>query len=291
MATLSLLPQILVDGLTLGAVYAIVAVGLTLVFGVMRIINFAHGDFLMVAMYASYYAAVVLRLDPYLTLVLTLPLLTVFAALVYRLLFAPILGTAEHNQVLVSIGLSLILQNIALVVFTADVHTTPSAFARSKFYLGDVIVRTPAAVACIVSLVVCLGLYWFLRRTDIGRRIRATAEDRDAAQMCGIAVDRIYLTTFCLGIGSLGLVAPLLAPFYDVSPSIGLGFTLNAFIIVVLGGLGNFIGALVGGLLIGLVEALGGLYTNGSMPFLFTYGIFVVILLFRPTGIMGRARL
>lgn len=288
---LSLVPQIVVDGLLLGAVYAIVAVGLTMVFGVMRIINFAHGDFLMVGMYLTYVAALRLGLDPYLSLLLVLPVITLFAAAVYRLLIRPILGTAEHNQVVVTLGLSLILQNIALVMFSADLHTVPSRIAASKFHLGSVIVRTPSAIAAAASIMTCIALYSFLRYTDLGRRIRATAEDRDAASLCGVSVDRTYLIAFCIGTGLLGLVAPLLAPFLYVAPSLGINFTLNAFIVVVLGSIGSFFGALAGGLLIGVVESLGGLVTSGSMPYLLSYAVFVLVLLFRPAGLFGRARL
>lgn len=288
---LALVPQIVVDGLLQGAVYAVVAVGLTMVFGVMRIINFAHGDFLMLGMYLTYVAASLLGLDPYLSLLLVLPLVTLAAAVAYRLLIKPILGTAEHNQVLVTLGLSLILQNLALVLFSADLHTIPSRLAASKFYLGSVIVRTPAAIACLASVLLCVALYGFLRHSDLGRRIRATAEDRDAAALCGVSVDRTYLIAFSIGTGLLGLVAPLLAPFLYVAPSLGVNFTLTAFIVVVLGSIGSFIGALAGGLLIGLVETLGGLVTSGSMPYVLSYAVFVLVLLFRPSGLFGKARL
>lgn len=288
---LALLPQIVVDGLLLGAVYAVVAVGLTMVFGVMRIINFAHGDFLMLGLYLTYVAALLLGLDPYLSLLLVLPLVTLAAAGTYRLLIKPILGSAEHNQVLVTLGLSLILQNLALVLFSADLHTIPSRLSASKFYLGSVIVRTPAAIACAASILVSIALYLFLRHSDLGRRIRATAEDRDAAALCGVSVDRTYLVAFCIGTGLLGLVAPLLAPFLYVAPTLGVNFTLTAFIIVVLGGIGSFLGALAGGLLIGLVETVGGLVTSGSMPYLLSYAVFVLVLLFRPAGLFGKARL
>jgi branched-chain amino acid transport system permease protein len=287
----SLILQVLCDGVLLGAVYAIVAVGLTMVFGVMRILNFAHGDFLTVGLYLTYIAASSFGIDPYVAMLLVLPAVTLFAAFVYRLLLRPILGTPDHNQVLVTLGLSLILQNLALGLFSADLHTIPSRFSASKFYLGSVIVRTPAALAGIVSIAVCLGLYWFLEKTRLGRDIRATAEDRDAALLCGVPVERMYLLAFCIGAGSLGLVAPLLAPFYYVAPSVGVGFTLTAFIVVVLGSLGNFVGALIGGLLIGVVEALGSLVTSGSMPYLLTYGTFIAVLLFRPAGLFGRVRL
>jgi branched-chain amino acid transport system permease protein len=288
---LALLPQTIVDGVLTGAIYAIVAVGLTMVFGVMRIVNFAHGDFLMVGLYLTYIGAHWLKIDPYFAALFVVPLLTLLAAATFRLLIRPMLGRSEHNQVVATLGLSLILQNLALVVFSADYRTIPSVLARSRFHIDGIVIRTPAAIACVASILLCFALYALLQRTDIGRRIRATAEDRDAALLCGVPAERMYLLAFCLGIGTLGLVAPLIAPIYYVSPSVGSSFTLTAFVVVVLGSLGNFLGALVGGLLIGVVEALGGLVTGGSLPLLMTYGVFILILLFRPTGLFGRAAL
>lgn len=288
---LALLPQIIVDGVLTGAIYAIVAVGLTMVFGVMRIVNFAHGDFLMVGLYLTYIGAHWLGLDPYVSSLFVVPLLTLLAGTAFHLLIRPMLGRSEHNQVVVMLGLSLILQNIALVAFSADFRTIPSFLAKSRFHLAGIVVRTPAAIACVASILLCLALYALLQHTDIGRRIRATAEDRDAALLCGVPADRMYLLAFCLGVGSLGLVAPLIAPIYYVAPTVGGSFTLTAFVVVVLGSLGNFLGALVGGLLIGVVEALGGLVTGGSLPLLLTYGVFIFILLFRPKGLFGRVAL
>jgi branched-chain amino acid transport system permease protein len=287
----ALLLQVVVDGLLLGAFYAIVAVGLTLVFGVMRIVNFAHGDFVMVGMYLSLLCAHGLGLDPYPAMLLVLPGVTLLAALVYRVLIQPILNDPEHNQVLVTLGLSLILQNVALMVFSADLQHVPSQWSAATFRLGDVIVRTPMAIGFVLSVALCLGLYALLKRTELGWRIRATALDRHAALLCGISVERMYLLAFCLGVGSLGVVAPLLAPLYYVAPTIGVNFTLTAFVVVVLGSMGNFLGALVGGLVIGLVESLGALLTGGSVPYLLTYTAFVLILLVRPTGLFGGPRL
>jgi branched-chain amino acid transport system permease protein len=288
---IALLPQVIVDGLLTGSIYAIVAIGLTMVFGVMRIVNFAHGDFLMVGLYVTYIFSAWLGVEPYIAVIAILPLVTLLASLSFRFLIRPIIGTSEHNQVVVTLGISLILQNVALVVFSADLRTIPSAFSSSKFYIGDVIVRSTAAVACVVSIAVCIGLYLFLKNTALGRSIRATAEDAAAAQLCGISSERMYMLAFCLGVGSLGLVAPLIAPIYYVSPSSGVTFTLTAFIVVVLGSLGNFLGALAGGLIIGVVESIGSLLTSGSMSNILTYGLFILILLFRPSGLFGRARL
>ena len=288
---LPLLPQACADGLLRGAVYAIVAVGLTLTFGVLRIVNFAHGDFLALGLYVTYFAATYLSLDPYVSVLLALPVVTLLAALVYRGLVAPLLDTPEHNQIVVTLGLSLILQNVMLALFSADVHTIPSTIAPGVVAFGSVFVQTSALIAALASIIMCVALYIFLHRTEVGRKIRASAQDRDAARLCGVDVGRMYLLAFCIGVGSLGLVAPMIAPFTTVSPSAGVGFTFMSFIVVVLGSMGNFLGALVGGFIVGLVEAIGGLVTGGSINFIITYAIFVLFLLFRPEGLLGARRL
>ena len=289
MDLLPLLPQALADGLLLGGVYAIVAVGLTMTFGVLRIVNFAHGDFLAVGLYLTYLGASWLGLDPYLSLILVLPLVTLAAAFTYKLLIAPVITAPEHNQIVVTLGLSLILQNAMLALFTADLHTIPSVLSGHIVRVGNVFIQAAALIASAVSIALCLGLYWFLRSTELGRLIRAAAQDRDAALMSGVNVDRMYLLAFCIGVGSLGLVAPLIAPFNYVSPSVGSNFTLTAFIVVVLGSMGNFAGALIGGFIIGLVEAVGGLVTGGSINFIITYAIFILFLLFKPEGLLEGA--
>ncbi len=279
MDLLPLLPQALADGLLLGGVYAIVAVGLTMTFGVLRIVNFAHGDFLAIGLYLTYLGATLLGLDPYLSLILVLPLVTLAAAFTYRLLIAPVIAAPEHNQIVVTLGLSLILQNAMLAFFTADLHAIPSVLSGHVVRIGNVFIQAAALIASAVSIALCLGLYWFLRSTEPGRLIRAAAQDRDAALMCGVNVDRMYLLAFCIGVGSLGLVAPLM------------DFTLTAFIVVVLGSMGNFAGALIGGFIIGVVEAVGGLVTGGSINFIITYAIFILFLLFKPEGLLGARRL
>src|SRR3546814_564957 len=260
-------------------------------FGFRRVVTFPLVRFLMIGLYVTYIFSSWLGIEPYIAVIAILPLVTLLASLSFRFLIRPIIGTSEHNQVVVTLGISLILQNVALVVFSADLRTIPSAFSSSKFYIGDVIIRSTAAVACVISIAVCIGLYLFLKNTALGRSIRATAEDAAAAQLCGISSERMYMLAFCLGVGSLGLVAPLIAPIYYVSPSSGVTFTLTAFIVVVLGSLGNFLGALAGGLIIGVVESIGSLLTSGSMSNILTYGLFILILLFRPSGLFGRVRL
>ena len=290
MPSLSLLSQSIADGLLLGCVYAIVAVGLTLVFGVLRIVNFAHGDFLMVALYISFVLAERLGWDPYVAIPLTLLGGLGAAWVAYRVCLEPLLNTEESRQVVSTLGISLIIQNAILLLFSGDMHSVPSRFGDSMLVVGNLFLRWPVVVAALVSIVLCGCLYWLLHATDVGRQIRASAENRDAAQLCGLRITRLYRIAFCLGVGTLGLVGPLIAPFYVISPTIGGNFTLMSFVVVVLGGIGSFAGALLGGLIIGVVQAVAGLYTEGSMALIFTYLIFVVVLLFRPAGIFGVQR-
>lgn len=283
--------QIIFDGLLLGAVYAAIGVTLTLVFGVMRIVTFCHGEFLMVALYLVYASTTWLGLDSYVSTPVVMPLMLTFAIAVYYVIVEPVLAANEHNQIVTTLAFGLILQNLALIIFSADMHTIPSEFAGYTARLGPIIIRIPVALTAAVSLLLCLGLGWILHSTQLGREVRATSQDKDAAALCGVRVGRVYLLAFCAGLMMLSVVAILLAPNLYVSPLIGHSYTLTAFVIVVLGSLGNFRGAIIGGMIIGLVESLGGLLTSGSMPFALTFALFALILLIRPQGMFGSARL
>ncbi len=283
--------QVLFDGLLLGAVYAALGVTLTLIFGVMRIVTFCHGEFLMVALYLTYLAVTWLGLNSYVSIVVVVPLMLLFAAAVYYLFIEPILASNEHNQIVTTLALGLILQNVALLLFTADMQTIPSTFGAATFRLGPLIVRAPFLLTAVVSLSLCAALGWALHFTRLGRQIRATSQDKDAAALSGIRVDRVYLIAFCAGLGMLAVLAVMLAPTLYVSPMIGHNYTLTAFVIVVMGSLGNFAGAVIGGMIIGLVESVGGLVTSGSMPFALTFALFTLVLLVRPQGLFGSARL
>jgi branched-chain amino acid transport system permease protein len=287
----SALLQVAFDGLLLGAVYAAIGVTLTLIFGVMRIVTFCHGEFLMVALYFTFASVTWLGLNSYASIIIVVPAMLLFAAAVYYVIIEPVLSRNEHNQIVTTLAFGLVLQNLALMIFTADMQTIPSEFGTSTIRLSSLIVRLPVAITACVSVLLCVGLGWVLHATKIGRQIRATSQDKDAAALCGVHVDRVYLFAFCVGLGVLSIVAVLLAPTLYVSPLIGHSYTLTAFVIVVLGSLGNFLGAIIGGFIVGLVESIGGLVTSGSMPFALTFGLFTIILLFRPQGLFGSARL
>jgi branched-chain amino acid transport system permease protein len=290
MISSELLAQALVTGILIGGVFALLSVGLTLIWGVMRIINFAHGEFLMVGMYIVYFLVTKGGWDPYVTLLVSAPVLFVVGTAIFRLTIQPILAHPSMNQIMLTLGLSLILQNLALVLFSADPLIAQTAYSRITFSLGPAVVRVPQLIAFGGSGLAAVLLYWFLQKTDAGRAIRAASQNREAAVLMGVDVGRTYLLAFGIGSACLGVAASLMVPFYYTSPTVGLWFGLVSFVVVVLGGMGNFLGALVGGLIIGLTEAFGAAILPGSLSRVFTFAIFILVLLFRPQGIFGGSR-
>ncbi len=286
--TTTLLLQALVNGLMIGGIFALISVGLTLIWGVMKIINFAHGEFLMIAMYVAYFAVAKAGLDPYLTILITVPALFLVGGVIFQATIRPVLKDPQMNQILLTLGLSLVLQNLALVLFKADVLFVQTWYNQVTFRLGPVMFELPKLIAFGGSVLAAWFLYRFLQATDLGRAIRAASQNPEAASLMGIHVQRTYLVAFGIGSACLGVAGSLMLPFYYISPTVGLFFGLIAFVVVVLGGMGDFMGALVSGLIIGLSESLGAALLPGSLSRVFTFVIFVTFLLFRPQGIFGR---
>jgi len=283
--------QAIVSGILLGGVYSLICVGLTLTFGVMRIINFAHGEFLMVGMYATYFLAQAFHTEAYAALPVVLPGLFAFGVLVYHLLVRPILGAEPLNQMLLLMGFSLVLQNAALAAFSPDARSLQSALSMAKLEAGPIIVSVPKLIAFGASLVITAGLYWLLRSTELGRRIRAAASDRETAALMGINVGRVNLLAFGIGVGCLGVAAPLIMPIFYIVPNIGTFFILIAFVVVVLGGIGDFVGALLASFIVAIAESLGALFMPGSTAPVLPFLLFILVLLFKPEGLLGaRAR-
>lgn len=280
--------QALVSGILMGGVYSLICVGLTLTFGVMRIINFAHGEFLMVGMYATYFFARGLGVDPLVSVIVVLPGLFLLGVGVFVGLIRPIQNAPELNQMLLLVGVSLFLQNGALAAFSPDTLSVPSALSMKKLEFGPVIVDIPKLIAFGVSILITLALYWLLKSTELGRRIRAAAFDREAAALMGIDVGRVNVLAFGIGVGCLGVAAPLLTPIFFIQPNVGTVFILMAFVVVVLGGIGNFVGALLASFVVAVAEALGALFMPGSTGPVLPFLIFILMLLFRPEGILGR---
>jgi branched-chain amino acid transport system permease protein len=277
----------LLNGLTTGAVYALVALGLTLIYGVLHIINFAHGAALMMALYGVYFLKQAFGIDPYLAL---LPMVAVMFVAGYALQRG-IINRASHgkdeNILLVTLGLSIVLENIALLAFKSDTRTIETSYTLSTVAIGPAMIAVSKLVAFAGALVTSAVLLWIVRRTDLGRAIRAVAREKQGARLVGIDVDHVYAMSFGIGLACLGAAACFLLPAYYVNPLVGNGFVLVAFTIVVLGGMGSFAGALVGGLLIGVVESMGGLWFGESLGQIGIFLLFIAVLLFRPQGLFG----
>ena len=281
-----LFPAVL-NGLTTGAVYALVALGLTLIYGVLHIINFAHGAALMVALYGVYVLKVRVGIDPYLALPIMVPAMFALGYALQRGVINRASHGKDENILLVTLGMSIVLENGALMLFKSDTRSIETAYTLTTIQIGPAFIAVPKLVAFAGALVASALLLLIVTRTDLGRAIRAVAKEKHGAKLMGIDVDHVYAMSFGIGLACLGAAACFLLPAYYVNPQVGSGFVLVAFTIVVLGGMGSFAGALVGGLLVGVVESVGGLYFGESLGQVGIFAIFIAVLLLRPQGLFG----
>ncbi len=281
-----LFPSVL-NGLTTGAVYALVALGLTLIYGVLHIVNFAHGAALMVALYAVWLLKTRFGIDPYLALPIVVPGMFALGYLLQRGVINRASHGKDENILLVTLGLSIVMENLALMVFKSDTRSIETAYTLTTVAIGPAMIALPKLVAFAGALAASAVLLWIVGATDLGRAIRAVAKEKQGAKLMGIDVDHVYAMSFGIGLACLGAAACFLLPAYYVNPQVGGGFVLVAFTIVVLGGMGSFAGALVGGLLIGVVESLGGLFLGESLGQIGIFAIFIAVLLLRPQGLFG----
>lgn len=282
--------QSLISGVLIGGVYALVGIGLTLVFGVMRVINFAQGDLLMVGMYLTYFLFKLAGVDPFVSVLIVLPVLFVFGAFLQRVFIERMLGALPQNQILLTIGLGLVLSNTAMLLFTSDYRILSTSYSSGSFKLLGLSVSQPLLVSFLITAAVTAALYWFLLRTETGQAIRATAQDREAAQLMGIDVRRTSMLAFGIGAALAGAAGALVSPTYYIYPQVGAAFTLKAFVVVVLGGMGSVVGATLGGILIGVSESLAAAYLGSGVKELLVYLLFLVVLLVRPAGLLGKSR-
>ena len=276
-----------INGLLLGGMYTLIASGLTLIYGVLHIINFAHGSMLMLAMFGVYYLLTKLGVDPYLSMVVMVPAMYLLGYVLYKGLIGRLAHGRDENILLITLGLSILIENIALMFFKGDSRTISVAYSDRMIELGPTLVPLPKLISFGVSLLLCAALGLFIQRSDTGRAIRAVAKERTGARLVGIDVDRIFAISYGIGLATLGAAACLLMPIFYVSPSIGHVFVLVAFTVVVLGGMGSFLGAMAGGLIVGLTESFGGLYLGESLGQIGISLIFILILLLRPSGLFG----
>jgi len=281
------LVQSLVSGILTGSLYAMIGVGLTVVFGVMRIINLAHGELVMLGMYGAFWGLTLWKLDPFVSILLWAPLMFLLGMLVYRFLLKAIIPGGELNTLLYTAGLSLLIANLALFVWTGDYRTIKLPYAMLPMRPFGIAVPIPLAMAFGLAILITGALYVFLTRTDLGRAVRATSQNPEAAALMGVAVDRISMITFGLGSALAGAAGVLLAPSLYLYPTVGEILISKCFVIVVLGGLGSVSGAIAGGVLLGLVESLGAVYVSVAYKDTIGFVIFLLVLLFRPSGLLG----
>jgi branched-chain amino acid transport system permease protein len=283
----AILVAAILNGLMTGAVYALVALGLTLIYGVLHIINFAHGALLTAAMFAAFFAYKLLGLDPYIAAVLLTPLFFLFGYALQRFVIGPAAHGEDRNILLVTLGLAVVIENALLYVFRADTRTINLPYAFDVVEVGTAFLAVPRVVAFVVVIAVAIALWLIMRWSDTGKAIRAVAKEKLGAELSGIDVAHIYAVTFGLGTACLAMAACLLIPTYYVNPTAGNAFVLIAFTIVVLGGMGSVMGALLGGLFVGVVESLSGLYLGESLGQIGIFLMFILVLMFRPSGLFG----
>jgi len=285
---LPLLLQSIVSGILMGGVYSLIAIGLTLIFGIMRIINFAHGSLMMLGMFTTYWLFVLLGIDPYLSLLFSIPILFILGIVIERFLISKVLDAPEHNQLLLTLGISLFVENFALFLWSPNVRSMDVRYLKKATTVGLVMISFPKLIAFLFAIVLTAFLYYFLKSTDLGKAIRAASEEKEGAQTVGINMSRIYYVAFGIGTACVGAAGTLTAPFFYVNPHVGGIFVITAFVVVVLGGMGNFIGALAGGIIVGLAESVGAAFVPGQLKQFIIYFIFILVLLFKPQGLFGR---
>jgi branched-chain amino acid transport system permease protein len=287
-----MLLQALINGILMGSVYGLTALGLTLIFGVMKVINFAHGSCLMVGMFASYWLVTLTGIDPYLGLIFIVPFCFGFGYLVQDKLISPVFrmekGVREpFGVLLLTSGMWLLLDNLALLLFGADFRSIKTPYSGVSYQVGNILIIGPRLYAFIGAIVGVYVLHLFLKKAVLGQAIRATGQDRDVAGLMGVNVYRIYNIAFGIGIAITGFVGGLLTPFYYVHPTVGYVFDIKAFVIVVLGGLGSIPGALIGGLIIGIIESVVAQFLTATWTAAITYAIFLSVLFLKPEGLLG----
>jgi len=287
---MSILIQALISGILIGGVYALIGIGLTIIFGVMRVINFAHGDLLMLGMYATYYLFAAAHVDPFLSIVITTPLMFLCGAFLQKTIINRVLDALPQNQILLTIGLGLIMSNTIMLAFTSDYKILSTKYSSSSMHVAGISISSPLVISFAITAAITAALYWFLLKTDTGQAIRATAQDREAARLMGINVKRMSIIAFGLGSSLAATAGALISPTYYIFPQVGSVFTLKAFVITVLGGMGSVVGATLGGVLIGIAESVGGVYFGSGWKEVVVFVLFLLVLLFKPAGLLGKSR-
>ncbi len=301
MVQLELFLQTLISGILLGGLYALIGMGMTLIMGVMKIINLAHGELMMVAMYIAFWLFTLFHIDPYLAVFVAAPALFFLGIALQKFLINPVMkvdSILPENQVILTVGIGMVLANLATLFFTSNYRSTPVAYATKAFYLTDFWENAPIelslsaawSLSFLIAVFITILLWFFLSHTDLGKSIRATAQDSDAALLLGVNVGRMRVVTFGIGCALVGAAGCLFLPIYYLFPSLGGQFTLIAFVITILGGLGSTVGAIIGGVLLGIFESMTATYLGMGWAPVGRFLIFVAALVFLPGGVASLLR-
>ena len=282
------LPQLIASAIVLGGIYALVSIGLTLIFGVMRIVNFAHGEFLMLSMYLAVGLSTMIGVDPYIGLFVAIPLSLIFGAAVYYIVVRPVIARPHVVQIFTTLGLSIVLQNAALFFWTANFRQLRLSYGDQVLMIAGAAITMPQLIAFAVATLFTTVLFAWLRFTFLGKAMRATAQDPKAATLMGIDTGKILLIAFLVGTMCVCVAGMLMAPLFSTYPTVGLQFVLVAFVVVVLGGLGSAVGALVGALIVAFLDVIGGFYVGTAWKEVLYFLVFIAVLLLRPAGLLGQ---
>lgn len=284
-----LIIQVIINGIILGGFYAAIAVGFTLVWGVMNIINVAHGTALMLGAYVSYWAFVFFGVDPFLSIPLSFTVLFSGGFIFQKYLVNLVIKAPLYMTFIVTYGISLIIENLALYFWGAEYRSVIPSYAGMGFLIGTLVIPYVRVGVLVISLVLVFSIFFFLEKTKVGLAIRATRMNREAAKLMGANIGRIYAITFAVGIAMAGAAGSLMSTAFIIGPTMGWAYLMRAFVVCILGGLGNINGALIGGLIFGLVEALGSVFLGAGYQESVSMGVMVLVLAIKPTGIIGRA--
>ena len=284
---LATVAQAVINGLLIGGIYALVSIGVTLIFGVVKVVNFAQGEFVMIGMYISFFLATRFGIDPLVSLVVSMPVLFVVGVLLQQFLIRRVLALGDMPQIFLTFALSLLLMNVALLLFTANYRTVETPYTDTAIHIGVLYVTVAKLIAFIVAMLLSLALWIFLRATDLGKAMRAAAQNREVAMLMGINPDRVFCVAVGVALALAGAAGSLLMPFYPAYPMVGQVFVLMAFVAVVLGTLGNVTGALIASLMMGVAESLGIQFVGADSGLIVVFMMLLLTLVLRPSGLFG----
>ncbi len=286
--TFEIILQATVSGLLMGLIYALIAAGLSLIFGLMNIVNFAHGEHLMLSMFSSFWLWELLGLDPVISIPVTVLLMALSGVLTHYLLIRHILKAKMLIQICATFGLSIFLRSVAQLLWTPDFRNVDQPLLEGRLELGSLFIGQPQLFAGLVCLFAFVGLYLFVTRSETGLALQATAQDREAAEILGIPSNRMFALGWAIGLGCVGVAGGMMSNYFFIFTDVGVNFALFAFVAVALGGFGSIIGCLYAGVIIGLVESLGGLLIDPSFKLLYVFAIYLLVVIYRPQGLFGR---